>query len=150
MGNVIRVTLICLAVQLFLTGCLATAVKSKVVGNCYVLKQSQALWKTHENMFASGLIVGPLERPSLLVAKEKHEAILDAGTKLEIYRVLSGRSGSFGPYLRFQARVLDGKSQGVVADISACVPNHPRPRLIMCASSVDSLMTDKSILDECK
>ncbi|KEQ18060.1 hypothetical protein [Endozoicomonas numazuensis] len=133
-----------------LSGC-ASPIASNLDGKCYELVSDQQLWKTYDNGYVGAYMIAGNEKFQLTDERAPTE-LVQKGSRVVVSQVLTGFDGSWGEFLRIQIKVLDGEAKGVIADIPACVPYHPRPPWLIkgCKSEAGDLKVKSEFLKEVK
>ena len=133
-----------------LSACTAKSIESVYIGSCKQLIGDQVIWEAFDNIYVGEFIFSSFEKPHLLSRGKARMGIIDSGTQLQISQVLQGANGSYGPFLRVQVEVLAGQFQGMIADLPACVPYHPKPQWVdSCDLEPNKLSFNESVLTDC-
>lgn len=111
--------------SLLVAGCVASPVKSDLVGRCLSLSQVQYLWNAKGVSYSSDFFVSSRMRPQVVKDQDYLEK-MDIGDRFRVESVLVDSNGSWGKFLRIQVRIVDGSYAGAVADVPVHAPYHPK------------------------
>lgn len=146
-----RVIIIILMTQLFLSGCVAKPkpTHSVLIGSCKQTLEEYSIWETFNNIYVGSFILSSSEQPQLSIGKLMYGKI-PSGTQLRVSQILQGANGSYGPFFRVQVEILSGQFEGLVADIPACVPYHPNPKWVnSCTVDPNEFIFNNEMLTDC-
>lgn len=131
-------------------GCSAKPVDSSLVGSCKISLIAQGIWASYDNVYAGDFILSGGDAP-ILTDESKSYGEVAVGTKFRIVELLKGSNGSFGSFLRVRAKIVSGPYEGLVVDVPACVPYHPRPRWVLgCTLNSELLRFDSAVVADCE
>lgn len=138
----------------FIGACVVTTVPdSRVLGECKELIVEHHLALANmSRAFSEEHILSP-EQFSSPHGEVVFVGKVPAGTRVLVQDVLRNpRIMSFGgpTYLRVVVRILDGDFSGMLADVPACVPHHPRPRWVTnCTLEPNALQFNPAYVKHC-
>lgn len=139
-----------IAVLFGCVGCVAKPVESQFRGTCLETREAGYLWEAFDNVYVGSYLLTFDENQPQLSRGKSLKGFVERGTQLEVAQVLHGSNGSYGPFLRVQVHIKDGERQGIVADISSCVPYHPRLRgQTSCTLEPNELVFNENLITEC-
>lgn len=133
----------------FLLACVKQdMVSHERVGECMELLIDHAIWRQPDNVYRSShmLVRVSSDQPG---RRSKRVGQLRAGEKVELFEFVDARDGTSG-FLRVKVRVLDGPHSGLIADVPACVPYHPRPEWVVdCPRRAGEVQFNPEIVKPC-
>ena len=141
-----------LAISALLVGCAARSVVTERIGECLETVSEQGVWETrHAPAYMSDFMLTayPVQSaPGPAIPKKVGD--LPNGTKVVVHEFISGWNGTVGEFLRVRVRVLDGSFSGLIADIPACVPSHPKLKWISrCSLNPGEIEFDPKTVRKC-
>ncbi|GAA5441870.1 hypothetical protein Misp06_00031 [Microbulbifer sp. NBRC 101763] len=141
--------LLIIPIFFLLSSCVAVPQESSLIGQCLELVEPHKLWEGRESIYASSRLITSSDRVQI-GPMEKTGVSFVAGTQFKVQGIFRNSNGSYGPFLRVVVEATSGDNKGVVADVPACVPYHPRPRWITnCTLNANELTFNNQVVRTC-
>jgi len=135
---------------LLISGCAASPQKSALIGTCKKPIKEQHIWEGTGGVYAGRYLITSNDSPQLGRMRSVLGE-LSTTMRVKVVRVLKDWDGSYGPFLRVEVEIIDGPHAGLIADVPACVPYHPRPRWIeLCTLDPNALVFNDEVVKDCK
>ena len=131
-----------------LSACIAQPQESSFIGECKQLKVKHQLIEGRSGGYSGERML--VVSDNVQIGRMKPIAEIEPGTRVKINQIIKDSDGSYGAYLRVEVEILDGVYKGALADVSACVPYHPKLKWVeSCTLNANEITFNNELVEVC-